>query len=464
MIYLKSFDTEDNYLAYRNDKDKYLKPNVSLSDDNGNVYYNYSPSPTINSNGHDYVDLGLPSGTLWATMNVGALKPSDYGQYFQWGDMVGYAAEQIGTGDGKKKFANDWSDYKWGKKSNFTKYTIPGATLDLEDDAAHVNMGGDWHMPSKKQCQELLDNTISAWTTSDSVSGVTFTSKKDASKSIFIPAAGIVQDSSFDRRGSGGIIWTTIMGSVNVSYGLFFDSDHTGISKNVRRNGLSVRGVIGSLEETINGYTYVDFGLPSRTKWATCNVGASKPTEYGKYFQWADTQGYTKEEIEAGKKKFASDWSDYKLNPSHDGKTFTMYTNLGDKLDLKDDAAHANMGGDWHMPTPEQIEELFENTTTAWTTSDGVSGLMFTSEEYDSIAIFIPAAGYAIEGTVEDTGKTGGVWSSMLNRTKNESEEDEGADGDGIDGAESIYIDSEYGGGSSYDPRYSGLSVRGVIG
>ena len=116
------------------------------------------------------------------------------------------------------------------------------------------------------------------------------------------------------------------------------------------------------------------------------------------------------------------------------------------------------------MPTPEQIEELFENTTTAWTTSDGVSGLMLTSKEYDSIAIFIPAAGYAIEGTVEDTGKTGGVWSSMLNRTKNESEEDEGADGDGIDGAESIYIDSEYGGGSSYDPRYSGLSVRGVIG
>lgn len=75
MIYLKEFSTEKEYLTYRNDKSKYLKPNVSLSDDNGTVYYNYPPKPK--ANGYDYVDLGLPSGTLWATMNVGASKPSD---------------------------------------------------------------------------------------------------------------------------------------------------------------------------------------------------------------------------------------------------------------------------------------------------------------------------------------------------------------------------------------------------
>ena len=111
MKYLKEFSTENDYLTYRNDKSKYLKPNVSLCDDNGSVYYNYPPEPK--PNGHDYVDLGLPSGTLWATMNVGASKPSDAGLYFQWGDTQGYTADQVGTGDGKKKFSSDWSDYKW---------------------------------------------------------------------------------------------------------------------------------------------------------------------------------------------------------------------------------------------------------------------------------------------------------------------------------------------------------------
>lgn len=95
----------------------------------------------INNNGHDFVDLGLPSGTLWATMNVGASKPSDYGLYFQWGDTQGCTADQIEKEDGKKRFSKDWSDYKFGVSPNFTKYTTPGATLDLEDDAANVHMG-----------------------------------------------------------------------------------------------------------------------------------------------------------------------------------------------------------------------------------------------------------------------------------------------------------------------------------
>ena len=83
MEYLKFFDIEDNYLAYRDNKNKYVKPNVSFVYDNKEVYYNYTPAPLVT---YDYVDLGLPSGTKWATMNVGASKPSDAGLYFQWGD------------------------------------------------------------------------------------------------------------------------------------------------------------------------------------------------------------------------------------------------------------------------------------------------------------------------------------------------------------------------------------------
>ena len=146
------------------------------------------------------MDLGLPSGTKWATQNVGARKPSDYGLYFQWGDTQGYTADQVGTGDGQKKFATDFSDYKWYNGSTFTKYTTPGEALELEDDAAYANMGGDWHMPSSTQIQELIDNTTTAWTASDDgVTGMTFTSTTNG-KSIFIPAAGRAFSGSVKKR------------------------------------------------------------------------------------------------------------------------------------------------------------------------------------------------------------------------------------------------------------------------
>ena len=200
----------------------------------------------IYSNGYDYVDLGLPSGTLWATCNVGASKPSDYGLYFQWGDTVGYTADQVGKGDGKKKFASDWSDYKWGKSPNFTKYTTTGATLDFEDDAAHVHMGGSWHMPTPDQIQELLDNTTSTWTTQEGVSGRLFTSKMDGSKSIFIPAAGYAWDGSVQGSGDDGFVLSSMLYTAGVycGKGLYFDSGVVHLYDGNRCVGLSVRGVI----------------------------------------------------------------------------------------------------------------------------------------------------------------------------------------------------------------------------
>ena len=244
MEYLKLFDTKDNYLAYRNDKTNCIKPNVSLCDDKGKVYYNYHPD----FNGHDYVDLGLPSGTLWATMNVGASKPTDGGLYFQWGDTQGYTKDQVGAGDGKKKFY--WPDYKWNPSGDgkiFTKYATKGATLELEDDAANANMGGDWHMPTDTQIRELLDNTTSTWTTLDGVSGMTFTSTTNG-KSIFIPAAGDVSDGSLDDIGDYGYVWLSMLSPSNVRDGQFlsFDSeDDFRVYYGYRSSGFSIRGVIG---------------------------------------------------------------------------------------------------------------------------------------------------------------------------------------------------------------------------
>ena len=200
---------------------------------------------------YDYVDLGLPSGTKWATTNVGARKPSDAGLYFQWGDTSGYTADQIGTGDGQHKFASDWSDYKWGKYPNFTKYTTTGATLELEDDAAHANMGGNWHMPAPTQIQELLDNTTNTWTAQDGVNGRLFTSKKEPSKSIFIPASSYAFDGHITTIGFYGDIWSSMLDTnyVDTVHSLYFHENiailNDSYRYSIRYYGLSVRGVIG---------------------------------------------------------------------------------------------------------------------------------------------------------------------------------------------------------------------------
>lgn len=201
----------------------------------------------INNNGYDYVDLGLPSGTLWATMNVGASKPSGFGLYFQWGDIQGYTAEQVGK---DKQFT--WDDYKWtrdGSDTSFSKYIKEGATLNLEDDAAHVNMGGIWHMPTPDQISELINNTTSEWATKDGVKGTTFTSKKDKSKSIFIPAAGGATDGSVLAIGYEGFAWSSMLSTILVGCGksIYFNSENIYLSYNFfsRCNGFPVRGVIG---------------------------------------------------------------------------------------------------------------------------------------------------------------------------------------------------------------------------
>ena len=209
----------------------------------------------INNNWHPYVDLDLPSGTLWAMMNVGARKLSDCGLYFQWGGIKGYTKEQIELDDGKKKFKYDFSDYKFSideSNTNFSKYTTKCETLDLEDDAAHVYMGGDWHMPTPEQIQELIDNTTTTWTTQDGVNGRLFTSKKDPSKSIFIPAAGDAWDGSVRGSRDFGNVWSSMLNTNYVYYGqlLYFDSGNAFLYSYYRYDGFSVRGVVGGQNDT----------------------------------------------------------------------------------------------------------------------------------------------------------------------------------------------------------------------
>ena len=196
----------------------------------------------INNNGHDFVNLNLPSGTLWATANVGASEPTDFGLYFQWGDTKGYTSNQVGETKGKKYFG--WEDYKWNIDSG--KYVTYGAMLELKDDAAHVHMGGEWHIPTPEQIKELVDNTTSKWKRVNGVRGRLFTSKKDKTKSIFIPSAGYMGLGALKGKGSLGEIWTSKIGSYLscTAETLDFGRGHVIQGTYYRSAGLSVRGVI----------------------------------------------------------------------------------------------------------------------------------------------------------------------------------------------------------------------------
>ena len=324
---------------------------------------------TDNKDTHEYVDLGLPSGTLWATCNVGASRPEEYGDYFAWGET-------------EPKTNYSWETYKYCKGTNntMTKYCARYGSVDYKvelepsDDAATVNWGSEWQMPSSEQCAELSNYryTTTTWTTLNGVEGARITSKSNCN-SIFLPAAGFRSETRLRYAGDSGEFWSRSVhsGDINYARGLIVEFGDSDTYLNYRYLGLNVRPVrvkesiavsnielnktelsvkagestrlsatvlpadatnkavvwessntnVATVNETgnvtpltvgtctitcsatdgsdvkaecqvtvMNGYAYVDLGLPSGTLWATCNVGASKPEEYGDYFAWGETE------------------------------------------------------------------------------------------------------------------------------------------------------------------------------
>ena len=181
------------------------------------------------------VDLGLPSGLKWAAGNIGATNPEDYGLYFAWGETTGYTGEQVTSG--VRKF--DLSAYKSGSAASIS------TDLTLEQDAAHVNLGGDWRMPTKAECQELLDNCNVVWTedyNGTGVKGRIFTSRVNGN-SMFFPAAGYCYRSSARNVGSVGNYWSASWDSSSTAWKLSFNSESQNLYSTNRYYGYSVRGV-----------------------------------------------------------------------------------------------------------------------------------------------------------------------------------------------------------------------------
>ena len=192
---------------------------------------------------HEYVDLGLPSGTLWATCNVGASSPEEYGDYFAWGEI-----------EPKNDYIVSTYKYCKGTFSTLTKYctnsscgTVDNKTeLEPSDDAATANWGSGWQMPSFEQCRELYNSsyTTTTWTTMNGKYGRKITSRSNGN-SIFLPAAGCRRGTSLDSAGSFGCYWSRSLyaGYSNDAYVLFFNSRNIFTGNVIRYRGWSVRPV-----------------------------------------------------------------------------------------------------------------------------------------------------------------------------------------------------------------------------
>ena len=199
------------------------------------------PTDSGTLNGHEWVDLGLPSGLKWATCNVGATKSEEYGDYFAWGET-------------QPKETYNWSTYKWcnGSFDTQTKYctdsyygTVDNKTvLEAADDVATANWGGSWRMPTTEEQQELINNCTWTWTTQNGVNGYKVTSKSNGN-SIFLPAAGCRYNSDLRYAGSYGYCWSSSLNtySLGSAHNLSFGSSGVGWYGSNRCYGQSVRPV-----------------------------------------------------------------------------------------------------------------------------------------------------------------------------------------------------------------------------
>lgn len=476
-------------------------------------YNDYASEPDGEINGYGYVDLELPSGTLWATMNIGANKIEDFGEYYAWGES-------------EAKLVFSWYNYKYYKvryserPNAFPTYNelenIGEEIQNTKYDAAHVIMEGTWVMPTKAQIDELQDSSYCEWTWINN--GYCVKSKING-KSIFLPAAGLTESDLDDASNSGyyqsstlcegipscnyflcfhignhstngssiyygrtirpvicatassepsvttgqpiyndkstatvlnceikgkwssvlnhGICWNT-SGNPTVS-DYYKVEGHRGVpSYNSVINGLeegktyyirayATNNVGTSYGEEIiythknnntsdgkqNGHDYVDLGLPSGTKWATMNIGASAPEDYGNYYAWGETE--TKEDYS---------WNTYTYFFDNNGNYVPYDDNWHvESGELKDigsniagtqyDVAHMKWGDSWQIPTSAQMDELQnrEYCEWIWTFLNGVKGYIITSK-LNGKSIFLPACGVFYSCEQQHMNTDGHYWLS----------------------------------------------------
>ena len=363
------------------------------------------------------IDLGL--SVKWADMNLGALSPSDDGDWYAWGET-------------ETKDYYDWDNYKWcngpsttSTNHYLTKYNSDSnygvvdykTVLEPEDDAAFVKLGSNWRMPTREEFVELSQNCDWEQTTLNGVTGYLVKSRVN-SNSIFLyysdeplvnnlplPSDVIIE----------GNYWSaSVYGNPPSSaYRLMIRPDGIFPSAYARRcHGRNIRPVYDDGDTPTNLPEAIDLGLS--VKWASFNLGASKPEEYGDYYAWGETDP-----------KSVYNSSTYKWGTSL--YSMTKYNSNDKKVILErgeqegetmDDAARFICGGGWRMATFDEWSELMDTNNCSWTwiNENGINGYLVTSKKigFTDKSIFLPAAGNKDGSECVHDNQAGSYWSSSV--------------------------------------------------
>ena len=251
MKHLKIFETGT---AFNEDKSNLASPCVALTEDDTNIHVVYATINEDDLTKGDFIDLGLPSGLKWASCNLGATKPCEYGDYYMWGSTTpntDTACDLVHAPHHEGSSQAGWT--KYNTKASYG--TVDNKTvLDPADDAAYVATGGKAHIPTQAQCQELLDNTTEEWVNctylgsdheNHNVRGIKVTGKNG--NSIFIPASGNRTSYSFKNQGSYIRVWSSSLfsGYPDLAWNLCFLSTDGSMYDYERYNGIPVRPVLG---------------------------------------------------------------------------------------------------------------------------------------------------------------------------------------------------------------------------
>ncbi|MDO4525282.1 MAG: hypothetical protein Q4B61_08110 [Bacteroidales bacterium] len=449
--------------------------------------------------GHEYVDLGLPSGMLWAVYNVGADSLGEVGDYFAWGET-------------EPKTDYSWSTYKWGSKDSLTKYNSTDSltALSAEDDAATANWGRAWRTPSMKELDELKNGCTWKWTNNfkeSSVAGMVGTSKTNGN-TIFLPLSFGYNGTDLTDKVIDGFVWSSDLSTVVNNNGNGYDNGkgvYSGSGYYYRNSytyleiahidrcvGRCVRAVVSG-EDCVKTYnvnfldidgkiiesqvveegkdaiapdsipnvenykfigwdkefTNVQSDLEVAAKYEKLNIkcgheyvdlGLPSGMLWAVYNVGADSLGEVGDYFAWGETEPKTDysWSTYKWG-SKDSLTKYNSTDSLTALSAEDDAATANWGRAWRTPSMKELDELKNGCTWKWTNNfkeSSVAGMVGTSKTNGN-TIFLPLS-FGYNGTdLTDKVIDGFVWSSDLSTVVNNN-------GNGYDNGKGVYSGSGY--------------------
>lgn len=346
---------------------------------------------------HEYVDLGLPSKTLWANTNIGASSAEEFGDYFAWGETT-------------TKSTYSWSNYQYCSGTETTVQDIGETISGTKYDAARAQWGSDWQMPTYDQICELIIECVVALKTYNGVKGMAFIGPNG--NTLFFPCPGYKYDDQLVSQNSLTYYWVgtkDIEGNIDSKATAMYIKIGSGARVEgltaKRRTGLPIRPVRsqgGTIEPTTPSPEAIDLGLS--VKWASFNLGATSAEKYGSFFAWGETTT-----------KSSYTWANYQ----HASGTAATVNDIGaDISGTSYDAATSLWGSDWRIPTNAEIKELYQKCTFTAVTVNGVNG--YNVKGPSGNTIFMPLAGCSYDGKSYGSGSYTYYWSGDISTSTNQ--------------------------------------------